>query len=273
MLTRSGPLQDHFRLRDSVRELVLVDDASAEWYRCLIQIDSQSGRVSSACTRFRDENRALNGGTRSGADGSTAEYERVVDELWGPRSLYLLSVVTPQKPITIRMKGEDGQTIPISTDIGQAPKGQRRAVLRQLLGLGAYQAASRSAVERASGHEATYQESLQTAGHYDADAERVEAMSRPTSTPSANTERKCVCRQGDDAAETLENAALTWRRWRRRRPHRVRRGRTPRRSRRPCAGCSMTRSATAAQIEAHGGQPKAHPLPQDPQVHHQQDGA
>ena len=49
-----------------------------------------------------------------GADGSTAEYERICDELWGPRSLYLLSVVTPQKPITVRMKGEDGQTIPIS---------------------------------------------------------------------------------------------------------------------------------------------------------------
>ena len=27
MLTRGGPLQQHFRLRDSVRELVLVDDA------------------------------------------------------------------------------------------------------------------------------------------------------------------------------------------------------------------------------------------------------
>ena len=145
MLTRTGPLQDHFRLRDSVRELVLIDDATGAEYRCLIQIDSQSGRREQRV--YRDDGRF--GGTPMGADGSTAEYERVCDELWGPRSLYLLSVVTPQKPITVRMKGEDGQTIPISTDIGQAPKGQRRAVLRQLLGLGAYQAASRSAAREA----------------------------------------------------------------------------------------------------------------------------
>ena len=121
-----------------------------------------------------------------------------MDELWGPRSLYLLSVVTPQKPITIRMKGEDGQTIPISTDIGQAPKGQRRAVLRQLLGLGAYQAASRSAVERASGHEATYQESLQTAGHYDADADRWKDAS--DAHEQALLQKECA-EAGRDAAD------------------------------------------------------------------------
>ena len=39
MLTRGGPLQQHFRLRDSVRELVIVDDETDDEYRCLIQID------------------------------------------------------------------------------------------------------------------------------------------------------------------------------------------------------------------------------------------
>ena len=201
MLTRSGPLQDHFRLRDSVRELVLIDDATDDEYRCLIQIDSQSGRREQRVYRlvgvFQAHSEHANW-EPLGADGSTAEYERVVDELWGPRSLYLLSVVTPQKPITIRMKGEDGQTIPISTDIGQAPKGQRRAVLRQLLGLGAYQAASRSAVERASGHEATYQESLQTAGHYDADADRIDDAVAMAQQKHSETE---MARQAGGAAE------------------------------------------------------------------------
>ena len=136
--------------------------------------------MSSACTSTWDA--MIRGDDRCtpwepmGADGSTAEYERICDELWGPRSLYLLSVVTPQKPITVRMKGEDGQTIPISTDIGQAPKGQRRAVLRQLLGLGAYQAASRSAEGACRRARAGDRESRQTKPRTTTlDAERVDA--------------------------------------------------------------------------------------------------
>ena len=111
-----------------------------------------------------------------GADGSTSEYERICRSSCGGRGV---STCCERGDAAEADHGEDeavrtGRRSRSRTDIGQAPKGQRRAVLRQLLGLGAYQAASReAAVERASGHEATYQESLQTAGHYDADAERM----------------------------------------------------------------------------------------------------
>lgn len=136
MLTRGGPLQQHFRLRDSVRELVIVDDQTDDEFQCLIQIDAQSGKR---------EHRVYRQGEPLGADGTTAEYERIVDELWGPRPLHMLSVVSPQRPVTLRVKGDDGETLTVTTDLAAASRGMRRALLRQLLGLGAYQAASRTA--------------------------------------------------------------------------------------------------------------------------------
>ena len=176
MLTRGGPLQQHFRLRDSVRELVIVDDEEDSVYRCLIQIDSQSGRreqrVYYAVATGREKESAYEW-LPMGADGSTAEYERVVDELWGPRPLHMLSVVSPQKPVSIRVKGDDGEAVTVTTDLATASRGMLRALLRQLLGLGAYQAASRSAAERAGEHEQADRESRQTAGHYDDAAEFV----------------------------------------------------------------------------------------------------
>ena len=182
MLTRGGPLQQHFRLRDSVRELVLVDDEAGDAYRCLIQIDSQSGRREQRVMRSVGARTVSSDDPRGtkwtawdplGADGSTAEYELVVDKLWGPRPLHMLSVVSPQKPVSIRVKGDDGEAVTVTTDLATASRGMKRALLRQLLGLGAYQAASRSAAERAGEHEQADRESLRTAGHYDDAAEFV----------------------------------------------------------------------------------------------------
>ena len=169
MLTRGGPLQQHFRLRDSVRELVIVDDETGDEYRCLIQIDSQSGRREQRVYAFEPPDAWF----PLGADGSTDEYTRIVDELWGPRPLHMLSVVSPQKPVSIRVKGDDGEAVTVTTDLATASRGMKRALLRQLLGLGAYQAASRSAGERAGEHEQADRESRQTAGHYDDAAEFV----------------------------------------------------------------------------------------------------
>ena len=56
------------------------------------------------------------------------------------------SVVSPQRPVSLRVRGDDGEAITITTDLAAASRGMRRALLRQLLGLGAYQAASRSAM-------------------------------------------------------------------------------------------------------------------------------
>ena len=199
MLTRGGPLQQHFRLRDSVRELVIVDDEMGDMYRCLIEIDAQTGRR---------QHWVYGWGTRRtwhplGGDGSTAEYERVVDELWGPRPLHMLSVVSLQKPVSIRVKGDDGEAVTVTTDLASASRGMKRALLRQLLGLGAYQAASRSAAERAGEHEQAYRESLQTAGHYDADAERMGAGSRerqPDATMDSTDAQVSDQRRSQDSA-------------------------------------------------------------------------
>ena len=176
MLTRGGPLQQHFRLRDSVRELVIVDDETAEHYRCLIQIDAQSSRREQRVYSWESEGGFDSGAWEPlGADGSTAEYERVVDDLWGPRPLHMLSVVSPQKPVSLRVKGDDGEAITITTDLATASRGMLRALLRQLLGLGAYQAASRKAHLESQAQQDRATDRKHEAKRYDYDADRVDS--------------------------------------------------------------------------------------------------
>ena len=148
MLTRSGPLQQHFRLRDSFRELVIVDDESDDAVPLPDSDRRRDGQArSKGLLRDGGSTTAENAGRGGrGRRRQTAEYERVVDELWGPRPLHMLSVVSPQRPVSLRVRGDDGEAITITTDLAAASRGMRRALLRQLLGLGAYQAASRSAM-------------------------------------------------------------------------------------------------------------------------------
>ena len=139
LLTRSGALAEHFRLRDSYRDLRVTDDATGEDYRFVIQVDPVSGRC---------EHQVYGDGVPLAEDGSKAAYLAQVERLWGPRSLYLLSMCTPQTPVPIRIRGEDGDTITATTDLATASRGMRRAIFRQMLGLGAYQAGARRAGER-----------------------------------------------------------------------------------------------------------------------------
>ena len=201
MLTRGGPLQQHFRLRDSERDLVIVDDESLEEYRCYIQIDAQTGKREHRVYQWCEHHEArYDGWQPMGADGSTVEYEHVVDELWGPRPLHMLSVVSPQKPVSIRVKGDDGEAITVTTDLASASRGMKRALLRQLLGLGAYQAASRAANETANDLTTEANETKYSAAQYDRDADRGEDAIAEAQRKHSEWE---VSRQAAGAADTL----------------------------------------------------------------------
>ena len=164
MLTRSGPLQDHFRQRDSCRDLRIVDDETGEQYQCVIHVDAQTGRRTQRV--YRD-------GEPLGADGSTEAYVGVVDGLWGPRSIYLISMCTPQRPVSLRIRGDDGESIIATTDLAAASNGMRRAILRQLLGLGAYQAGARRAQDNARADAEAAERSERQAAPLDTDADRL----------------------------------------------------------------------------------------------------
>ena len=99
LLTRGGPLQSHFRLKDSYRDLRFVDEASGDEYRALIQIDG-------AAATGRREHQLYRNGEPLGADGNTDTYTALVDGLFGSKSMFLLSAFVSQKPVLIRIRSE-----------------------------------------------------------------------------------------------------------------------------------------------------------------------
>ena len=99
LLTRGGPLQAHFRLKDSYRDLRFVDEAGGDEYRALIQIDG-------AAATGRREHQLYRNGEPLGADGNTDTYTALVDGLFGSKSMFLLSAFVSQKPIRIRIRSE-----------------------------------------------------------------------------------------------------------------------------------------------------------------------
>lgn len=112
MLTRDGKLQDHFRLRDSYRDLHWTDVRTGDTYRALIQIDAQAG-----C----DYHLYRNG--EPIVTGRKADYEAKIAELFGSLPLYLRSAFVTQRA----SRG--------APELSEATKGERKALFRELGGL------------------------------------------------------------------------------------------------------------------------------------------
>lgn len=140
MLTRDGKLQDHFRLRDSYRDLYFTDERSGVQYRALMQIDGQnkSGSVDYYLYRWDDELR-LSGSWQPLPDinGRREPYVEAVERLYGSLALYLRSAFISQRPT----KG--------NPDLSDATKGERKALFRELAGLDYLQAYAEAAREKA----------------------------------------------------------------------------------------------------------------------------
>ena len=129
MLTRGGKLQDHFYLRDSCRDLTFSDELSGDEYRALLLIDGRNptGRVEHLLYR--------NGVCLT--NGRREDYLARVESLFGSLELFLRSVFIPQKPSRAH------------PDLGEATKGERKALFRELAGLDYLQAHSEAAREKA----------------------------------------------------------------------------------------------------------------------------
>jgi len=138
MLTRGGKLADHFRLRDSCRELWFSDERTGTHYRALIQIDGTG--ATGKCDYYL---------YRIGADGEVplttgrkAEYEAEIAKLFGPLPLYLRSAFVAQKPSAD------------APDLADTTPGARKALFRELGGLDYLQSYSERAKENAGKLEA-----------------------------------------------------------------------------------------------------------------------
>ncbi len=136
MLTRQGKLQEHFRLRDSFRDLYFTDQRTGDQYRAFIQIDGQN--ASGKCEYFIYKN-----GQPYSAEinGRKEPYENAIDQLFGSMSLFVRSAFVSQKPPKNH------------PDLSDATKGEKKALFRELGGLDYLQVHSKNSKARADDFE------------------------------------------------------------------------------------------------------------------------
>jgi exonuclease SbcC len=125
MLTRDGPLQQHFRLRDSLRELTFTDERTGAEYRALIQIDGANASGSCEYHLFKDGEPLT--------DGRKKSYDDAILRLFGSLPLFLRSAFVSQR------------STKSNPDLTEATKGEKKAIFRELAGLDYLQAYAENA--------------------------------------------------------------------------------------------------------------------------------
>ncbi len=135
LLTRDGKLQDHFRLRDSARELWFVDERAGVEYRALMLVDGVNATGKAEFHLFHafpgeDEN---SGGWEPLTNGRREDYEAAIERLFGTLALFLRSAFVSQRATKN------------NPDLAEATKGEKKAIFRELAGLDYLQAAAESA--------------------------------------------------------------------------------------------------------------------------------
>jgi len=89
MHTRSGKLQDHFRLQKSARDLYFTDERTGDRYRALILINGAAASGSCEYHLYKNNVPLVN--------GRLADYEQKIAEIFGPIELFLRSAFVMQK--------------------------------------------------------------------------------------------------------------------------------------------------------------------------------
>lgn len=137
LLTRKGTLKEHFRLKDSFREVIYRDVSTGRELRFLIQID---GFTKSGGAKYFIFERA---GTTSewtplpGIDGNLDPYKEAVQAVFGPLELYLRTAFITQRP------NKD------APDLTEATKGEKKVLFANLAGIDYLQKFADTAKERA----------------------------------------------------------------------------------------------------------------------------
>jgi exonuclease SbcC len=115
-----GRLQDHFRLRDSARELWFIDERTGAEYRTLTEIDGANATGSIKYHLFKNGEPITN--------GRKEDYDVAIERMLGSFSLFLRSAFVSQKATKS------------NPDLGDATEDKRKAMFRELAGLGFLQA-------------------------------------------------------------------------------------------------------------------------------------
>jgi len=121
MLTRDGTLRDHFRLRDSCRDLYFTDEQTGVRYRALISIRADIASGATEYYLYRDTGSGFE--PMPGINGRKEPYEAAVTELFGSLELYLRTAFVTQRPTKY------------APDLATATAGERKALFGELAGI------------------------------------------------------------------------------------------------------------------------------------------
>jgi exonuclease SbcC len=149
LLTRKGKLQDHFFLKDSLREVIYRNRVDGTMRKFLIQIDGQN--KSGSCKYFIFRQTAGLAGAEweplPGVDGNLKPYEEALDATFGPIELFQRTAFITQRPT---------KNLP---DITDATAGEKKSLFAALAGIDYLQgfadtAAEKVKLEAAKAHDA-----------------------------------------------------------------------------------------------------------------------
>jgi exonuclease SbcC len=129
MLTRGDKLKDHFRLRDSARDLYFTDERTGTRYWSSIRINAATASggaeyyLFADCANIGEEWKPL-----PGINGRKEPYEAAIAHLFGSLELYLRTAFVTQRPT---------KDFP---DLSEASEGARKSIFRELAGLDHFEA-------------------------------------------------------------------------------------------------------------------------------------
>jgi exonuclease SbcC len=137
LLTREGPLRDHFRLPDSFRDLYLTDETTSCKYRCLIRMRADIPSGNTEYWIFRDAGQGFI--PLPGINGRLEAYQEWIERLFGSLALYQRTAFMAQKMT---------RNCP---DLSAATKGERKELFSELCGIDWLEAYSEVAKQKEDG--------------------------------------------------------------------------------------------------------------------------
>lgn len=164
LLTRSGALKDHFRLKDSCRDLYFTDERTGVKYRAYITIRADIASGAAEYYLYRD-----NGGTWEpidGINGRKEPYEQAINSLFGSMLLYLRTAFQTQRPTSS------------APDLAETTKGERKELFAELSGidyLDGYRATAKNRADLIDAELVRIRAAIDAAADVDETIERLQA--------------------------------------------------------------------------------------------------
>ncbi len=162
MLTRTGALKDHFRLRDSCRDLYFTDTRTGVRYRALITV--RADIVSGAAEYFLWKDTGAGFEPVADINGRKDAYEAAIESIFGSLAMYLRTAFQTQRPTTL------------APDLSETTKGQRKELFAELSGvdyLDAYRAEAKLRADELDERKKKLEWTVEAAANVDAELEAV----------------------------------------------------------------------------------------------------